>query len=122
MKILADENVHPVVVVRLRAEGLVVEWIAETAPGLSDTQILARADIRELVLITYDRDFGDLIFNHNLTRPKAVIYSRLGRAEPRYLANCILQLLEKNLFVGHIHVIKKDGIRSTPFPNGANHD
>ncbi len=113
---------HPVVVQRLRIAGLEVEWIAETASGLADIQILSRVDIGELIFITYDRDFGDLIFNHDFNRPSAVIYSRLGRAEPRYLADCILQLLEIEQIQGHFHVIKADGIRSTPFPNGTTHD
>jgi predicted nuclease of predicted toxin-antitoxin system len=99
--------------------GYDVEWIAETTAGLSDLQILDRADIGEHILITYDRDFGDLIFNQNLPRPLALIYSRLGRAEPRYIADRIVQILEAGLSSKHIHVIKKDGIRSTPFPDGA---
>ncbi len=83
-----------------------MEWIAETAPGLSDVQILNRKDIGEFILITYDRDFG-------------VLYSRLGRAEPRYIADRICQILESCIVTHQIHVIKNDGIRSTPFPSGA---
>ncbi len=119
MRLLADENVHPVVVQRLRLAGYTIEWIAETAPGLTDLQILDRADIGELLLITYDRDFGELIFKQKLPKPLAIIYSRLGRAEPRYIADRIVQMLEASLLNDQIHVIKKDGVRSTPFPYGA---
>jgi predicted nuclease of predicted toxin-antitoxin system len=110
--------VHGEVVRRLRSIGHNVEWIAETSPGSSDASILARADIGELVLITYDRDFGDLIFNHGLPRPKAIIFSRVGRVEPRFLCEKIDELLTNSFAVRHIHVLKKNGTRSTPFPVG----
>jgi predicted nuclease of predicted toxin-antitoxin system len=118
LRILADENVHPVVVQRLRDAGYDTEWIAETAAGIADFQILDRIDIAEFVLITYDRDFGDLIFNQKSPKPLAVIYSRLGRAEPRYIADRIVNMLDSGMSANQIHVIKKDGIRSTPFPDG----
>ena len=95
LKLLADENVHAVVIARLRGKGYEVEAISETAPGLPDHAILARDDIGELALITYDRDFGDLIFNRQHPAPAILIYSRLGRAEgawgspPRFHAAAI---------------------------------
>jgi predicted nuclease of predicted toxin-antitoxin system len=118
LRLLADENVHAEVVRRLRSTGYEVEWIAETAPGSSDASILAREDIGELVLITYDRDFGDLIFNHGLPHPMAIIFSRVGRVEPRFLSEKIVALLTNDFAVQHIHVLKKNGTRSTPFPVG----
>jgi predicted nuclease of predicted toxin-antitoxin system len=118
LRILADENVHLEVVRRLRTSGYDVEWVAETAPGSSDPDILRRNDIRELVLITYDRDFGDLIFNQEMPQPNAIIFSRLGRVEPRFVSERIADLLAEGLAPNHIHVLTKDGIRSAPFPAG----
>ena len=118
MRFLADENVHPVVVQRLRAAGLNVEWVNETSKGSLDGAILSRPDISALILITYDRDFGDLIFNRNYPSPRAIIYSRLGRAEPRHLADRILALIERGVADAHMIVITKDEERLKPFPPG----
>ena len=53
MQLLTDENVHPVVVERLRDAGHATEWIAVSSPGALDSDILNRPDIGSVVLITY---------------------------------------------------------------------
>ena len=121
MDLLADENQHPLVVARLRQAGYSVEWIAETAPGSADTAILSRPDIGRLVLVTYDRDFGDLIFNRGLPAPHAILYTRLSRAEPAVIANRLLALLEAGIAAGHITTVTRDGARTRPFLSGASH-
>ncbi|TMJ14891.1 MAG: hypothetical protein E6G94_08470 [Alphaproteobacteria bacterium] len=80
MRLLADENLHPVTVSHLRGVGHNVEWVKETSPGAQDEDILSRPDISELVLVTLDRDFGDLIFRQGFPTPRAILYSRLSRA------------------------------------------
>ena len=62
MKIVADEGIERHVVVRLRVEGHDVVHIAEIARGITDPEILELANREEALLITYDKDFGDLIF------------------------------------------------------------
>ncbi len=59
--LLADENVHPGVIVFLRKTGLDVESIAEQGKfGLPDTQVLQRANEAGRVVLTHDSDFGGL--------------------------------------------------------------
>lgn len=118
MRIIADENVHSVVVASLRTAGHEVEWIAETASGVGDRDILGRADIAELVLITYDRDFGDLIFNQGAPVPLGLIYSRMGRAEPELLARRMLALIETGVVAGQMIVIEPDKNRSRALGTG----
>ncbi|MHA6724101.1 DUF5615 family PIN-like protein [Sphingomonas sp. RS2018] len=118
MRLLADENQHPAVVARLRAAGYAVEFVRETSPGTQDVDILAGADIGTLVLITYDRDFGDLIFNRGLPPPAAILYTRLSRADPEFVAVRLLALLEAGVAADHMTTITKDGVRRRPFPTG----
>jgi predicted nuclease of predicted toxin-antitoxin system len=66
MRFLADENVARVVAARLRAAGLDVAAIAETAAGASDEQVLAIAVADQRILITEDRDFGELIVRQRM--------------------------------------------------------
>ena len=118
MRLLADENVHGFVIRRLRGAGLNVEAVAEAAPGTSDRNILLRPDIADLILITYDSDFGELIYKHGLPAPAAVIYSRLGRAEPRFIADEIIELIRRPIAPASFNVITNDGVRTRPIGQG----
>ena len=118
MRVLADENQHSLVVARLRAEGYDVEWIAETTPGAADADILRRPDIGSVVLLTYDRDFGDLIFNRGYPAPHAIYYTRLNRVAPEIIATRLIALLADGVMAGQMIAITKDGFRTKPFPLG----
>ena len=60
MKLLADESVDFGIVRRLRNEGFEVVSIAELNSGISDIEVLKIATEGELLLITEDKDFGEL--------------------------------------------------------------
>ena len=119
MDLLADENQHPVVIGRLRDAGHSVEAVKETSPGAENEDILARPDISRLVLITYDRDFCDLIFNQGHPSPGALIYTRLSRVEPELIDDRLLAILASGVTPSHITTVTKDGVRLRPFPPGA---
>jgi predicted nuclease of predicted toxin-antitoxin system len=116
LRILADENVHAGVVAGLRERGHVVEALAETAPGTADDAILARADIGSWVLLTYDRDFGDLIFNRGMPCPAGVVYSRLERPKPEVLLKRLDVLIDSGVILGQFVVIGPDDERSRALP------
>ena len=61
MHLLADEGVDKAVVDRLRQDGHTVVYIAELAPGIDDHAVLRQANQRSDVLITADKDFGELV-------------------------------------------------------------
>lgn len=62
MNFLADENVDRQIVERLRYVGFNVRYIAETAAGISDDEVLDLANSEESLLLTADKDFGELVF------------------------------------------------------------
>jgi predicted nuclease of predicted toxin-antitoxin system len=62
MKIVADEGVDRQVVEALRGENHDVTYIAELAPGISDEEVLQLANERDALLLTTDKDFGELVF------------------------------------------------------------
>ncbi len=62
MKLVADESVAGPTVYALRAAGHEVLFIAETSPGIDDSAVLAVARREEALLVTADKDFGDLVF------------------------------------------------------------
>lgn len=62
MRILADENVPRAIVVRLRAEGHDVLYAAESRPRVPDEDLPTEAEPRGYVIVTEDKDFGELVF------------------------------------------------------------
>jgi Domain of unknown function (DUF5615) len=116
LRIIADENVHAGVVAGLRERGHIVESLAETAPGTPDDMILARPDIGSWVLLTYDRDFGELIFNRSMPCPAGIVYNRLNRPKPELLLNRLDALIEVGGIQGQFVVIDPDGERLRPMP------
>jgi predicted nuclease of predicted toxin-antitoxin system len=66
MNLLADEGLERVVVERLRRDGHSVEWVAELAPSLPDEEVLRLAAAGGAVLVTEDKDFGELVYRRRL--------------------------------------------------------
>jgi predicted nuclease of predicted toxin-antitoxin system len=62
MNILADESVDGMIVRGLRAAGHDVDAIAELDPGVSDDVVLQRAADAGRILVTADKDFGELVY------------------------------------------------------------
>lgn len=62
MIFLGDESVDYQIIERLRAQGLDVLYVAEMDPGVSDELVLNEANLRNAVLITVDKDFGELVY------------------------------------------------------------
>jgi predicted nuclease of predicted toxin-antitoxin system len=116
LQLLADENVHPLIVRQLRTAGHSVEWVKESSRGADDGDILSRADIGELVLVTLDRDFGDLIFRQGFPTPRAILYSRLSRANPQAIADRVLAVIERGIAEHHMITITAKGERLKAFP------
>ena len=66
MNFVADEIVDQPIVIGLRRQGHFVLAIGEVAPRSDDTEVLRRAREVGAVLLTNDKDFGELIFRQRL--------------------------------------------------------
>jgi len=66
VRLVADENIEKEIVDRLRAEGHDVVFIAEAAPGIHDGAVLDRSLEAGRILLTADKDFGELVFRQRL--------------------------------------------------------
>ena len=62
MNFLADENIKPPIADRLRQDGHVVWCVVEMDPGISDDMVLDLANREGALLLTADKDFGELVF------------------------------------------------------------
>lgn len=72
-RLLADENVPGAVVAALRQQGHDVAWIHEDAPGSPDPEVLERAQREGRVVVTFDKDFGELAFRRGLAASVGVV-------------------------------------------------
>ncbi len=65
MNFLVDENVDRQIVDCLRKENYFVWYVAEMEPGISDETVLNIANQKKAVLLTADKDFGELVFRQS---------------------------------------------------------
>jgi predicted nuclease of predicted toxin-antitoxin system len=66
MKILADENIEREFVEALREADFDVLSVWESYIGFADNEILQIAVDEKAVILTYDTDFGELVFRFSL--------------------------------------------------------
>ncbi len=80
MNFLADESCAGPVIRALREAGHDVVAIAEVAKGATDEQVLERALNEKRILITEDRDFGELVYARGRSSAGVILVRFHGRA------------------------------------------
>src|SRR5260370_28230104 len=93
MQFLANENFPLDVVEALRNEGHDVAWIRTDAPGSKDPDILHRAVAENRVLLTFDKDFGDLAFRFGLPAMCGIVLFRLHASSSAAFATIVVAAL-----------------------------
>jgi predicted nuclease of predicted toxin-antitoxin system len=117
MRILANENFPGDAVAALRLHGHDVAWVRTDAPGSRDQQILewARADDR--ILVTFDKDFGELAFRARLPVSSGIILFRISTPSSAHVARVAVEALgSRTDWEGHFAVVEDGRIRMTPLP------
>jgi predicted nuclease of predicted toxin-antitoxin system len=120
VRFLADENVPGAVVSALRDRGYDVVSVRESLPGATDRAVLELAPKELRILITFDRDFGELAYNSMLPATSGIILIRLSRSTPAADNARVLAALDsRSDWPGHFSVISDDRIRVRPLPDKA---
>ncbi|MBF0387530.1 MAG: DUF5615 family PIN-like protein [Candidatus Omnitrophica bacterium] len=76
MKFLANENIPLDSIKVLRASGLDVLSVSEVAAGANDPAVMQMARNDGRIILTFDRDYGELIYRYGLKPPAGVVYFR----------------------------------------------
>ena len=76
-RLLANENVPGAAIAALRQQGHDVAWVREDAPGSPDPEVLDRAQRENRVVVTFDKDFGELAVRVGLAASVGVVLFRI---------------------------------------------
>jgi predicted nuclease of predicted toxin-antitoxin system len=115
MRFLADENVSHLVIARLRAGGFEVISIGETRSGAPDKAVLETANTEECILISEDRDFGELVIRQRLGA-RGLILLELDRLSNVAEAEAVVEFVSVHAdkLSGNLVVIEPGRIRLRP--------
>jgi predicted nuclease of predicted toxin-antitoxin system len=92
MKFVADESVDFPIVERLRQDGHSVWAVVEMDAGIPDDLVLDHANRQNAVLLTADKDFGELVFR--LKRMNfGVVLVRLAGLPPKRKAEIVARVI-----------------------------
>jgi predicted nuclease of predicted toxin-antitoxin system len=112
VNVLADESLDRPVVEQLRLDGHDVVYVAELAPGIPDDEVLRQANARGALLITGDKDFGELVYRMKKVSA-GVLLVRLGGLSVNEKARIVADAMKNHgaQFVGAFSVIDPGSIR-----------
>lgn len=117
-RLLIDENVPLYLITHLRNLGYDFLHVRDVQMALADEDVLTLAVRDKRILITFDRDFGELIFRQGLEVPPAIVYVRMSPVAREAVCAAVSGVLgpQAALIDGHLVVIAMEGIRSRRFP------
>ena len=118
MRLLVNENVAGTVIQELRQRGHDVLAVKELMRCEVDDVILARAQAEQRLVLTHDKDFGELAFRSGLPAACGVILFRLAGSDRDMDNQPVLEALEsRSDWTGHFSVVTQDRIRMRPLPD-----
>lgn len=117
MRFLANENFPNPSIAVLKNAGYQVLSIADQHPGISDDAVIDKAQADDLIILTFDKDYGEIIYKHGYENPPAVIFFRFKGATPDAAGRTLIDLLnDANLNIeNRFTVIERESIRQRAY-------
>lgn len=116
--LLVNENFPVPSLKSLRAAGFDVLAVAEDMPGASDRTVLEHSRMLQRWLVTFDRDYGELVFLRQLPPPPSIIYIRQEPIPPDAPAEWLKSLLsDPALEAGYFITLGSKTIRRRALPS-----
>lgn len=114
MRFLADENFPRPALEALRDAGLDIVWIADSHSGATDIEVLELCMAQRRVLLTFDKDFGELAFIKGLPAECGIVLFRIAPQSPKEVAVIALSAIQHQpSWSGYFSVARKQ-IRMRP--------
>ena len=117
MKLLANENFPYKSIYYLKEKGFDIISIGMDNPSITDADIMKIAIKEERTILTFDRDYGELIFRQNYKPQKGVVYLRLDKYQPHEPGLIIEEIItNKKIDLNRaLTVVDKNGIRQRKY-------
>ena len=115
MRFLANENFPGAAVKVLQAAGHDIVWVRTAAPGSDDPDVLAWAAREERILLTFDKDFGELARASTLPTTCGVVPLRIPMPPPGDVGHRVADLIvARDDWAGNFSVIEPGRVRMRP--------
>ncbi len=118
MRVIVNENITRSVILGLRDRGYDVLSVKESMRGADDVSILQRAEAEQRLVVTQDKDFGELAFKQRLPATCGIVLFRLSGIDPAEDNQRMLEVIEsRSDWAGHFAVVTDDRIRMRTLPS-----
>ncbi|MFN0203080.1 MAG: DUF5615 family PIN-like protein [Bacteroidia bacterium] len=97
-KLLINENFPMASIKLLKNQGYDVKSILLEFSGITDEEVMQIAITEERLILTFDRDYGELIFKYGFKPSAGVIYLRFKEFSPIFPAEYLITLFETDLY------------------------
>ena len=115
MRFLADENIPGDAVGEIEAAGHDIVWVRTVAPGSKDEDVLAWAVREERIILTFDKDFGELAWRAGLPASSGIVLIRLPMPRAAEAGTILAaRIHERTDWAGHFTVIEPGRVRMRP--------
>ena len=112
MRFLANENFPGAAVAALHAAGHDIVWIRIVSPGATDSEVLAWATREERILLTFDKDFGELARGSALPPACGIVLLRIPMPRPGGVGERLAELItSRDDWAGHFSVVEPGHVR-----------
>lgn len=117
MRLLTNENIGKTAVALLRASNHDVLSVKESMSGSTDEEILQRAVAEQRVVVTFDKDFGELAFRARLPATCGVILFRFAQRGREADASRIAQVISSRTdWAGAFWIVTESQIKRRSLP------
>lgn len=115
MRFLANENFPLLACQALSEQGFDIVSVTRVCPGARDEDVLARTSAEGRVVITFDKDYGTLVFRHRLPAPAGVVLLRIRPKSVGFILDRVLRVLKSDIpLANRFTVVSETRIRSIP--------
>jgi len=120
LSLLADENIDQRLVSSLRLAGISVYSVAESSTGITDEEVMRLSENLGALILTDDKDFGEIVFRKQRSCP-GIVLLRLTGVDYSRKADHVIQVMARygSEMIGKFVVITADRVRIRKLLPGA---
>ena len=121
IRFIANVNIEKPIIELLRNKGCDVKWVAVIDRQMSDIRVCEIANDENRILLTNDKDFGEIVFFQKKILPGIILLRVKGQNSSEKIV-LLEKLLNKHLdkISNHFVIITKQKFRFIPFEENNN--